>query len=147
MKIRALILLLLVSSGAFMMIQSMKDQTEQPFSSVFSLSSSTFQALILYQPPLLGRTAETWIVDDPSEIEAFLQFLEHYHIRKLRPDEIALADGIDTFSIQLIHPQGADLKILISEELIIQNAHLYYKIVDDPVDMKWLVQFFIENRL
>lgn len=147
MKIRAIILVLLVSSGAFMMIQSMTNEAEQPFSSVFSVQPAMYQALIFHKPSLSGRHAKTWIVDETSEVEAFLQFLDHYHIRKLQPEHINLEDEIDLFSIQLIHPKGTNVKIFISEQLIIQNANLYYEVVNEPVDIDWLVQFFIDNRL
>jgi len=50
-------------------------------------------------------------------------------------------------SLQLQDDKGNTLSIIVNENLIIQNSLLYYEIVDGPLDVEWMVHFFIGNQL
>ena len=68
--------------------------------------------------------SKSWIVDEPSEIESLLYFLQNYHVRKLAPEEIDLLDEVEQFSISLQDENGNTLSIIVTEDLIIQNSKL-----------------------
>ncbi|BAQ11855.1 hypothetical protein OXB_3386 [Bacillus sp. OxB-1] len=147
MKTRAILLLALMFGGAYMMIQSYQDETERELTQVLSQWRNPFHSLTISKPALSGVPSDSWIVDDPDEIEALLHFLEGYHFRKLKPEEIDVTDEIDQFSIRLQDEENNSITIIISENLIIQNSSLYYEVVDGPIDTDWLVQFILDNHL
>ncbi|MFS0574766.1 hypothetical protein AB1K83_03980 [Sporosarcina sp. 179-K 3D1 HS] len=147
MKTRAVLLIALMISGAYMMIQSYQDESERGSTQFLSQWHKPFNSLTFSKPAISGFSSDTWVVDDPEEIEALLLFLEHYHVRKLKPEEIDITDDIDHFSIRLQDEEDNSILIIINENLIIQNSSLYYEIVDGPLDKDWLVQFILNNHL
>ena len=147
MKIRALLLLILMIGGTFAMIQSIQDYQEQEFTDLLSSMNAPFNSLVFSKPSDDGNGTETWVVDEAEEIETFLNFLQNYHVRKLKPEEINPHDNVNHFSISLKDENGSIISIMLSEDLIIRNSLLYYEVVDGPLDIDWLVQFFISNQL
>lgn len=147
MKMRAILLAALIIGGAYMMIQSYQDEPEQEFTQFLTQWNNPFYSLTFSKPVFSGGPSDTWVIDDPEEIEALLDYLESYHIRKLKPEEIDLTDDIDHFSIRLQDNENHSITIMIHENLIIQDSSLYYEIVDGPLDVDWLVQFIIDNQL
>lgn len=147
MKIRALLLIILMIGGTFAMIQSIQDYEEKEFTDLLSSMNAPFNSLIFSKPSDDGPGNETWVVDEVEEIETFLSFLQNYHVRKLTPEEINPHDDVNHFSISLQDDNGSVISIMISEDLIIRNSSLYYEVVDGPLDIDWLVQFFISNQL
>lgn len=147
MKIRALLLIILMISGTYVMMQSIKDYEEKEFTDLLGSMNAPFNSLIFSKPSADGPGTETWVVDEVEEIETFLNFLQNYHVRKLKPEEINPHDDVNHFSISLKDENGSIISIMISEDLIIRNSLLYYEVVDGPLDIDWLVQFFISNQL
>ena len=76
----------------------------------------------------------------------YSQFLQSYHVKKLKAEEIDPHDSIDEFTIILKDSEGNSITISIAENLIIQNSQLYYEIVDGPLDVDWIVGFFVSNK-
>lgn len=146
MKIRALLLIALMIGGAYVMLQSNKDFEEKEFTEILAPVNAHFSSLTFTKPAMAGSDPKSWIVDEPSEIESLLYFLQNYHVRKLAPEEINLLDKVDQFSVSLQDENGNTLSIIVNEDLIIQNSLLYYEIVDGPLNVDWLVQFFINNQ-
>lgn len=147
MKIRALLLIVLMISGSYMMMQSIQGYEETEFTDLLSSMNAPFNSLIFTKPSTDGPGTDTWVVDEVEEIETFLSFLQNYHVRKLKPEEINPLDDVNHFSISLQDENGSTISIMISEDLIIRNSSLSYEIVDGPLDVDWLVQFFINNQL
>ena len=146
MKFRAILLIALMIGGTFAMLQSCQELEEKNFNEILAPMNAHFSTLILTKPILADSQAESWIVDEPSEIESLLHFLQNYNVRKLTPEEINPFDNIEQFSIHLQDEKGNTLSIIVTEDLIIQNSDLYYEIVDGPLNIDWLVQFFISNE-
>lgn len=146
MKLRATLLVALLIGGAYMMFQSINDYNEQGFAKLFESMNPPFHSLIFTKPTTYSSDAQTWIVDDENEIEDLLAFLQNYHVRKLNAEEIIEDDDIDQFSISLEDKNGNTIDIFITEDIIIQNSLLYYKIVDGPLDVNWIVYFFTSNQ-
>ncbi len=132
--------------GTFAMLQSYQEYEEKEFAEILTPMNAHFSSLIFTKPALAGTDSKSWIVDDPSEIESLLYFLQNYHVRKLSPGEIDPFDDVEQFSISLKDENGNTLSIIVTEDLIIQNSLLYYEIVDGPLNVDWLVQFFISNQ-
>ncbi len=130
-----------------MMMLSFHEYDEKQFTELFSTMNSTSTTLLFTKPATEGNSIETWHVDEHSKIDSLLDFLQDYHVRKLKPEEINMNDETKQFSIQLQDEDGNTLSILVNENLIIQNSSLYYEIVDGPLDVKWLVHFFISNQI
>ena len=147
MKLRAFLLIAILIGGSYMMIHSFKDYTEKKFTELLSATDPPITTLLFTKPATTGNTSETWHVDDHSEIDSLLNFLQGYHVRKLKPEEINTNDETVQFNIQLQDEDGNTLSILVNENLIIQNSILYYEIVDGPLDTEWLVHFFISNQI
>lgn len=143
MKIRGLLLLALMIGGAYMMIQSYS-QDEIAFNEILYSMNAPFNSLIFTKPSENGTAS--WVVDEQSEIEALLSFLQNYHVRKLTPEEVNVYDDVNHFSIRLQDENGRELSIMLSEDLIIQDSILYYEVVDGPLDVEWLLTFFINNQ-
>ncbi len=143
LKIRAFLLIALMIGGAYMMIQTYNHE-EKPFNEIIHAMNAPFNSLTFTKPTENGL--ESWVVDEHSEIEALLNFLENYHVRKLQPEEINVFDDVNHFSIRLQDDNGRELSILLSEDLIIQDSLLYYEVVDGPLDLEWLLSFFISNQ-
>lgn len=147
MKLRAFLLIAILIGGSYTIMQSFRDYTEKPFTDLLSTMNPPFDSLLFTKPATSGNASETWHIDDHSEISSLLDFLQDYHVRKLKPEEINANDETMQFSIQLQDEDGNTLSILVNENLIIQNSLLYYEIVDGPLDSEWLVHFFISNQL
>lgn len=146
MKMRAVLLIALMIGGAYAMLQSYQEYEEKEFTEILAPMDAHFSSLIFTKPAMAGSESKSWIVDEPSEIESLLYFLQNYHVRKLAPEEIDPFDDIEQFSISLQDENGNTLSIIVTEDLIIQNSLLYYEIVDGPLNVDWLVQFFISNQ-
>lgn len=147
MKFRGLILAVLLILGTQAMIESFQTDNEIALSDLLYSMSDPYTSILLTKSHTEGASVNTWVVDDEQEIDELLAFLEHYHVRKLNPEELDIDDDIDEFSIDLIDHSGNTVSILVNEDLIIHNAILYYQIVDGPLDVDWLVQFFIHNQI
>ncbi len=133
--------------GTYAMLQSYKDYEEKEFIEILTPMDAHFSSLIFTKPAIAGSDSQSWIVDEPSEIESLLYFLQNYHVRKLTPEEINPFDEVEQFTISLQDENGNTLSIIVNEDLIIQNSLLYYEIVDGPLNVEWLVQFFISNQI
>lgn len=133
--------------GMYAMIQSLHEYNEKKFTELLESENIPFETLTFTKPPTLGSTPKSWVIDEDSEIESLLTFLQNYHVRKLKPEEIDPYDEIDQFSLSLRDEDGNTLNIIITEDLIIQNSLLYYEIVDGPLNVDWLVQFFVSNQM
>jgi hypothetical protein len=147
MKIRALLLIAIMIGGTYAMIQSFHDYDEKEFAILLDTMKTPFIKLSFTQPPTFGSVPETWNVDDETVIESLLDFLKEYHVRKLKPGEINRVDEINQFSINLSDENGNKISIIADKNLIIQNSIFYYEIVDGPLDMEWIVQFFLSNQI
>lgn len=147
MKIRGILLIALLIGGAYAMIQSINDYNEKKFAELLQSADTNFQSLVFSKPQLSDSPSKTWIVDDPEQVDELLNFLQHYDVKKLKPEEIDIEDDIDQFSISLTDNNGNSMTVIITENLIIQNSMLYYKIVNDDLDMEWISRFFAENQL
>jgi hypothetical protein len=88
MKIRAVLLIALMIGGAYAMLQSYQDYGEKEFIEILAPKDAHFSSLIFTKPAMAGSEPKSWIVDEPSEIESLLYFLQNYHVRKLAPEEI-----------------------------------------------------------
>lgn len=146
MKMRAFLLIAILIGGSYMMVQSFNDYAEKEFTELLSTMNPPVATLLFTKPSNTGNAIDTWHVDDLSEINNLLDFLQEYHVRKLKPEEIYIYDTTQQYSIQLQDDNGNTLSIIVNENLIIQNSLLYYEIVDGPLDAKWLVQFFMSNQ-
>ena len=146
MKIRALLLITIMISGIYVMLQSYEDYNEKEFTELIDSTNTRFSSLVFTKPSTIGSTSKTWTVVEESEIENLLSFLQNYHVRKLKPEEIDPYDEIDQFSINLQDENGNVISLILNEDVIIQNSMLYYEIVDGPLNVDWLVQFFVSNQ-
>lgn len=147
MKMRAFLLIAILIGGVYTMMQSFSDYNEKQFKDLLSTTNQTFTTILFTKQSISGSTIETWHVEDHQEIDSLLDFLQEYHVRKLKPEEINTNDDTEQFSIQLQDEKGNSLSIIVNENLIIQNSSLYYEIVDGPLDAEWLVHFFISNQI
>ena len=146
MKIRAFLLIALIIGGMYAMIETINDFKEKSFTELIETVDSEFNSLTFTKPAMHGKQTEMWSVDDEAKVNELLHFLQNYNVKKLKPEEINLEDNIDEFSISLKDADGNDITIVISENLIIQNSLLYYEIVDGPLDVDWIVHFFVSNK-
>lgn len=146
MKIRALLLLALMIGGAYVMFQTNQSNKPKAFADILSETEAPFNSLTFNKPAENESTMESWIVDEPAEIEMLLSFLQNYHVRKVPPEDINLYDNVNYFSIQLHDENGRELSIIVNENLIIQDELLYYEVIDGPLDVNWLLTFFINNQ-
>lgn len=146
MRIRALLLIAIMIGGMYAMMQSVHEYDEKKFTELLDSINTPISTLTFTKPPTFGSTPNSWVIDEDSEIENLLSFLQNYHVRKLKPEEIDPFDEIDQFSLSLRDEDGNTLSIIITEDLIIQNSLLYYEIVDGPLNVDWLVQFFVSNQ-
>src|SRR5690625_1236057 len=135
MKFRAILLLALMIGGAYVMFQSTQDYEKKEFNEILNSMNAPFNSLIFTKPSADGQGMDSWIVDEQAEIDTLLKFLQNYHVRKLKPEEINVYDDINHFSISLQDENGSELSIMLSEDLIIQDSVLYYEVVDGPLDI------------
>lgn len=145
MKIRGLLLIVILIGGTFMMLESFEDNKNKDFFELLD-SQMTFDTLIFNKPIIFGTESSTLIIDDEEEIQSLMHFLQQYQFRKLLPEEIDPHDDIKHFTIILQSENGYSVSVIVTEDLIIQNSSLYYEIVDGPLNVDWLVQFFASNQ-
>lgn len=128
------------------MLQTINDEDEKSFTELFNTMGNNFNSLIFTKPTTPGSSAETWVVDDEKEVDELIQFLQNYKIQKLQSAEIDPTDEVDVLSIELKDDNGNKITIMIEENIIIQNANLYYEVIDGPLDVNWIVKFFVSNQ-
>lgn len=138
---------MLMIAGAYVMFQTIKEYDEKNITDLLETMDPPFNSLTFSKPETKFSKADTWIADDESEIDLLLSFLKNYHVRKLKPEQINKHDDIDEFKISLEDSKGNVIKIIINEDLIVQNSLLYYEIVDGPLDFEWIVYFFSSNQI
>ena len=80
-------------------------------------------------------------------MESLLEFLQNYHVRKLKPEETKSLSKTDQFSLILEAEDGSEITINVEENLIIMNSLFYYEIVDGPLEADWIIQFFVSNQM
>lgn len=146
MKGRAIILLALIIGGFTVMLKSLNELEEYHFSALLEDAHLDYNVMTFTKPPLHGLQAETWVVNREQEIDELLVFLQHYRIRKVPPSELQLENQNQQFSIRLSDANGNEVMILIDENLIIQNSLLHYEIINGPLDVDWLVEFFVSSK-
>lgn len=146
MKMRAFLLIALIIGGMYAMIETINDFNEKSFNEFFETLDADFSSLTFTKPTMHGSPAETWSIHDEHKVDDLLQFLQSYHVKKLKPEEINLDDNIDEFTISLEDSDGNTVTIIIAENLIVENSLLYYEIVDGPLDVDWIVRFFVTNK-
>ncbi|MCM3711303.1 MULTISPECIES: hypothetical protein [Bacillales] len=146
MKMRAFLLIALIIGGMYTMIETINDFKEKSFTEFIDTVDTEFAMLTFTKPMMHGSPAETWSIDDEHKVDELLQFLENYHVKKLKPEEIDPDDNIDELTISLRDSEGNNITIVVAENLIIQNSLLYYEIVDGPLDVDWIVRFFVSNK-
>ncbi|MFC5604513.1 hypothetical protein [Sporosarcina koreensis] len=146
MKMRAFLLIALIIGGMYAMMETINDFKEKSFDEFIDTVSTKFDSLTFTVPTRHGSPAETWTIDDEHQVDELLQFLRNYHVKKLKPEEINPDDNIDEFTLSLKDTEGNNITIVIAENLIIQNSLLYYEIVDGPLDVDWIVRFFVSNK-
>lgn len=145
MRIRAFLLIAILIGGTYMMLESIDENKEKEFFELLD-SDNEFDSLTFNKPARFGTDSKTWIIDEQEEIQTLTAFLEQYRFQKLQPDEIDPHDEIDEFSISLHNENGQTISIIVTEDLIIQNSSLYYEIVGGPLNIDWLVHFFVSNQ-
>ena len=146
MKIRAILLIAILIGGMYVMIQSFDDDKVKGFSELLNNRKDPFVSLEFTKPSVLGSPPDAWTVKEESQIEELLLFLQNYNVKKIYPEEINVEDDKVQFSIRLEDSQGDMIMIVVNENLIIENSTHYYEIVDGPLDIEWLVQFFVQNE-
>ncbi|MCZ2259622.1 hypothetical protein [Sporosarcina sp. G11-34] len=145
MRMRAFLLIAILIGGTYMMLQSGNEDKEKDLFELLD-SQITFDTLIFNKPPIFGTDAKTWIIEDDEEIQSLLHFLEQYRFRQLSPKEIDSHGVTEQFTIILQSDSGHSISVIVTEDLIIQNSVLYYEIVDGPLNVDWLVNFFVSNQ-
>lgn len=128
------------------MIATINDFKEKSFTEFIDSVDTEFDSITFTKPTMQGSPAETWSIDNAHKVDELLQFLQNYHVKKLKPEEINTDDNIDEFTIILKDADGNSITIVIAENLIVQNSLLYYEIVDGPLDVDWIVRFFVTNK-
>lgn len=146
MKIRAILLIAIFIGGMYVMIQSMDDNNEKEFNELFISDNEPFVSLSFSKPTTVGASVDTWVVDEDKEIKNLLLFLQDYNVQKMNPDEVNIGNHSEQFSISLNDTDGNTITIIVDENIIIENSLNYYKITDGPLDVEWLVQFFVQNQ-
>lgn len=147
MKMRAFLLIAILFGGTYMMLQSYNDYKVKEFDELFGSINEQFDSLLFYKPTIVGSVPDSWIVEDEAQIENLVQFLQQYHLRKLKPEEINTNNQTEQFSVSLQNETGNSIRIIATEGLIIENSLVYYEIVDGPLNVDWLVQFFVRNQI
>ncbi|AXH99523.1 hypothetical protein DV702_07040 [Sporosarcina sp. PTS2304] len=144
MKIRGVLLALLMTFGFYVMIQTIQESTSHPLKRI--QTEASFSTIIFKQPSLHEQPAVTWKIDQAEEVKRLLQFLQAYDYVRVDPDTLNLLDDHPLFSIDLQDDSGNRMTILIEEGILIQNDHLYYEVVNGPLQIDWLTEFIISNK-
>ena len=145
MRIRAFLLIVILIGGTYMMFESIDENKEKDFFELLD-SETAFDSVIFSKPAIFGSDSKMWVIDDKEEIQTLIHFLEQYRFRKLQPKEIDPHDEVEQFSIRLQNEKGHSISIIVTEDLIIHNSDLYYEIVDETLNVDWLVHFFVSNQ-
>ncbi|WP_301108063.1 hypothetical protein [Sporosarcina sp.] len=147
MKIRAALLTLLVAAGFYAMIQTLNESNIHPFDLFHAEADGTaFSSITIRQPGLRDQQPVTWKVDQSHEVDRLLQFLEAYDYERIDPDTLQLFDDQPLFTIDLHDEAGNRMTILIEEGILIHNDHLYYEVVNGPLQVDWLMEFILSNK-
>lgn len=145
MKLRALLLIAIIIGGTYVMIQSNNEYKIKEFGELINNIDEPFVSLLFKKPPTDGSNIETWIINDESEIDSLVLFLQKYNVRKIEPEELKINN--EQFSISLVDESSNEIRIIVNENLIIQNSTQYFEIINGPLDVDWIIHFFISNYL
>lgn len=146
MKMRAFLLISILVGGTYAMIQSYSQYNDKNFRDFVGSLNTEFTSLVFHQPSEIGSTPHTWMVKDERQIDDLINFLNSYRIRKIQPKDVIFDVVEPRYSISLKDNHRNVLTIFLSENIIIQSDSNYYEIVDGPIDVEWLQQFFINSQ-
>lgn len=142
MKVRAVLLILLLSGGFYMMLQ----QADNLQNDLLQSDAPPYTSIIFRQPDVNSGTPVTWVVNETAEINRLLVFLQGYQYERVDADSLELFDDETFFSIDLLDAAGSRTTILVEEGILIRNDQFYYKAVNGPFEINWLLAFIFSNK-
>ncbi|WP_438311736.1 hypothetical protein [Sporosarcina sp. FA9] len=146
MKFRAILLIAILLGGTYAVIQSQNEYDERLFTELTNYMNDPFISLTLNKPSNFGTPPDEWVIDDEVALESLVFFLEPYHVRKLKPDEIPSSPKTDGLSLVLETEYGNEFTIDVNSNYIILNSTSYYEIVNGPLESDWIIKFFVNNK-
>lgn len=146
MKLRAFLLILLLSGGAYAMIQSSKEFSAKQFSEVFQMNEEHVTQLIFTKPYSTTKTPPRWASSDKEQISNLLDFLSGYEFLK-EPQQKVLEDlDFNQFTISLEDQNENRVTIMVEDSVIILESGEQYTLLNGPFDVDWMVNFILSNH-
>lgn len=146
MKFRAILLVAILLGGTYAIIQSKNEYDARLFTELTNYMNDPFISLTLNKPSNFGTPPYEWVIDDETTLEGLVLFLEPYHVRKLKPDEISALQKTDGLRLVLETEYGNEFTIVVDSNYILLNSTSYYEIVNGPLESDWIIKFFVNNK-
>lgn len=143
MRIRAMILIMMLIGGAYMMIQSTDPSPKNvsSFATMLDGMNSSIHTVTFIKPNTSNHGIHRQTINQSTQIQDFLIFLENYRLQAI---ESIPNTGHEQFTILLEDEQQNIISILLEENLVTVNDKTSYKIVNGPLDIEWLATFFFQ---
>lgn len=144
MRMRALILLLIVISGTYMMFQSKSFEQTSSFNSVLKEMDSPVQSVTFIKPTASEHDVQLQIIEQATQIDQLIVFLENYQLQTTEK-QANVSSTHEQFTILLEDHDQNVITILLQDDFVVLNDEHYYKIVNGPLDVEWLATFFFHS--
>ena len=146
MKLRAVLLLLLLTSGAYVMVQTMQEFSAKGFHDILPGPVSDVEQLIFTKPTTTSITPPAWKTTDKEQIERLFAFLSEYELKKKEAHDLLHDLDFNQFTISLEDHEKNLITIMAEDSLIVTSTGDQYEVMDGPLDPDWLVRFIVSSQ-
>jgi len=144
MRMRAIILMLIIVSGTYMMLQSKSTNDISSFTTILNAMDSPVQTVTFIKPAATDHELQLQTIEQSTQIDHFLAFLEHY---QLQAADIAPTSSTtyEQFTILLEDDHHNVITILLQDDFVTFNDDHFYEILNGPLDAQQLATFFFQS--
>lgn len=146
MKMRAFLLLLLLTGGAYAMLQSINEYAGKGFHDVLQIPENQIEQLIFTKPSATSVDPPAWMTTDKEQIATLLEFLSDYELKKKDSQEYLEDLNFNQFTISLEDSEQNLITIMIEDNLVVTHTGEQYTILDGPLDVEWMVNFILLSQ-
>lgn len=147
MKMRALLLTCLLIGGVYAMIQSIEEFQVKGFHEILPVSATSVEQLVFTSPASVSSAPPAWTVTDKEEIDRLMAFLQTVEVRKVDAQQPLHDLDFNQFTITLEDNGRNRITILADDHLIVTEEGEQFAVVDETLDVSWLLRFMISNQL
>lgn len=148
-KRKFVLIISILAIAIFFSLKIINEHRERNLADLIKYKPNDFQSLgyVSDTSEMTEGSGYEWLTQDKNPAEELIEFLSKYQVKKIDEEEYH-EDVNDSATVEFIisHVKANSSMAWVSEN----NIHIfvgdYYKVVNGPVDMKWLKKYNEDNK-